>query len=247
MAGRVKGSPQRRMIVVPYQPWRDKILLAAGGGMLVLAVIVAYGFGYQRGGGSLNERSEQLEQLIAYRESAESDLENLRTQLALIERTRQVDQQATELAQATMAALRQRIGELERDVGLYRQVMNLPAEQATLQLLHWRVWATEVADRYRYELVIATAGYEGDAIDVRVEVRLHMAEQNDSDGVPLSEFDPGLGDKLHANFRFMHRFSGYLELPERVRPQQVEIAMEDVQRTFSREIHFADWKISGEE
>ncbi|HBX36780.1 MAG TPA: hypothetical protein DEG76_05605, partial [Pseudohongiella sp.] len=152
------------MRVVRYRPWQPYILGLAA--LLVVALAAAAGYWY--GSSDRQQLAQQLAQLRAIEPENASQLTSLQAQLAISERNRELDQQALSQAQTTIASLRESNVELQRDNGLYRQVMSL-ASSATpaLSIVQFKLSDVAQVERgYAYQLLVAVHGNQDAVVDV---------------------------------------------------------------------------------
>ncbi|MEX0739566.1 MAG: DUF6776 family protein [Pseudohongiella sp.] len=151
------------MTVVPHRPWQRAAVWLSGLLLIVILVLMAYRTGFDRGAGTLAELNLAHSQGLSDVQRSSRQLAELRAALSVAERNQEVDEQANAQAQASIAALRNKVASLERDVALYRQVMalDLDAADAALTLQSWQLLDTELPDHYRYRLVLAYTGANG--------------------------------------------------------------------------------------
>lgn len=247
MAGAVKGSKQVRMTVVPYRPWLRTLVLGSLCALCVLGGATAYWIGYQRGAQDLLALDRAYSQEASDRERDARELADLRSQLAVLDRTRLVDQQVNEQAQATITELRGHIASLERDVTLYRQVMALENAAAEISVHTWELFATEVAHHYRYRLMLSQYGGGGGSVEGRLEVSLEGLQGGASASIPLSAVSAGLdNNEIPINFRYLHGLEGDLSLPVDFEPQKIHIQIHAGQPASRQLKQSIDWMLTGE-
>tara|TARA_R110002072_G_scaffold284396_1_gene448400 strand:- start:5006 stop:5749 length:744 start_codon:yes stop_codon:yes gene_type:complete len=243
MVGTVKGSKQVRMTVVPYRPWRRAViatLLTVGA--LVLGV-GAFLTGYHQGAETQTFLETQLGQQQGRNQRAETELAQLREQLAIFQRMRQVDVQADEQAQANVAALTARLNQLERDVGLYRQVMSLPTEKAVLSVLDWELSATELSDRYHYQFTLAVAGSNGEQVTVAPDIQIAGVSGEEESQYSLWDLSVPADTSLTTlSFSYMHRAAGFFSLPEGFLPHEVRISVADTDGVYETTTRSISWQ-----
>lgn len=218
----VKGSRQQRMTVVPYRPWQRALLLAGFITLVAALALVAYRAGMYHG--SRPQESAEAPEVL----SAPAQLAEMQLALSVMERTRQLDQEANVQAQAAIAELRSKVVTLERDVALYRQVMALDAAQPGLSVQRWILHDTELADHFRYHLVLAHAGTEG--ASVVGTLRLLVEGVNEDMVIAADEEvqdSAWLEVSEAVNMRYLQAMEGDIALPPGFRPQRIKLQFDD--------------------
>ena len=218
----VKGSRQQRMTVVPYRPWQRALLLAGSIALVGALAVAAYMAGLYQGA-RVQEAAETPAVL-----SAPSQLAEMQLALSVMERTRQLDQEANVQAQAAIAELRSKVVTLERDVTLYRQVMALDAAQPGLSVQRWVLHDTELADHFRYHLVLAHAGTEGASVVGTLRL---VVEGVSEDTVAAADEEDQKSAWLEVsqavNMRYLQAMEGDIVLPPGFTPQRVKLDFQD--------------------
>jgi len=242
MPGAVKGSKQYRMRVVRYRPWQPYILGLAA--LIIIALAAAAGYWY--GSDDRQQLAQQLAQLRAMEPENATQLTNLQAQLAVSERNRELDQQALSQAQTTIASLRESNIELQRDNGLYRQVMSL-ASSATpaLTIVQFKLSDVAQVERgYAYQLLVAVHGNQDAVVDVEANIVINGELAGEPQSFDLDTIAV-LPQELKASFNYLYRFSGSIVLPEGFVPTAAEISVADASATLPASSINAEWQQQG--
>lgn len=236
----VKGSKQEQMVVVPYRP-RQRILFTL---FLVLGVAISaaggWAYGYYKT--MLTQQTELADQSKLTAEIGFLQLENddLRRQIAILDRSSVMDQQANAEVQGTITSLRERVARLEEDIVFYRQVVGEETEDTGLMIGQLNVDATTDPGRYRYKLVMRQKDADGDTFLVgHVNVNL-VGLRGDEQVIlalrDISEAEDELDIRLR--FKYFQSIEGELALPEGFQPDRIQIAAvstEPVSKTISED------------
>ncbi len=237
----VKGSRQEQMIVVPYRPWRQGIFAV----WVILAVALAGGFGAwiahndaMRGQAATIVENQRLrEELLVYRD----EVSDLRSSFAILDRSNMVDQRATDEAQATIATLRSKISQLERDVTFYRQVMAPEGEGVGLVIDQPEIRLADSMNRYHYKLVFRQQGQQDRILEGDARVNVIGSLKGEEHIYPLEQLSGVDGVKgAILKFRYFQNIEGELLLPDGFVPLKIEISAtstkpveKSVSKTFS--------------
>lgn len=236
----VKGSKQERMIVVPHRP-RQRALFTL---VLVAGVVVAALGGWASGYYTtlVAQQSEQAsrDDLVASLNAAQSENEDLRRQLAILDRASIMDQRANEEVQSTNRTLRERVAQLEQDIVYYRQVVSEETEDTGLMVGALDISATALPERYSYRLVLRQEDADGDTfLTGHVNVNL-IGTQNDEQVIyPLREISEDEDQlDIRLRFKYFQNIEGELALPDGFEPDRIQIAavsVEPVEKTVNQD------------
>lgn len=240
----VKGSKQHQMVVVPYRPWY-RVSLSVFLIMLFVAVgAAAYFYGqYVAQQRYLVNRAdnERLSQALA---ESQGQLNALRSELVITDRSNIVDRRATEEVQGTINGLRQRILELEQDVSFYRQVMSPESTDLNLVIAEFGVTPIEQSARYHYKAVFRQAGAGDKVLEGSAQINIIGQRDGQREVLSLSDlvlesasFEPNL------SFRYFQNIEGELQLPDGFTPDQVEVLAESTKPTAIKVEKVFSWSV----
>lgn len=246
----VKGSKQDRMVVTAYRPWRKFFLIISM--MLAIAVAGAAGYFYadfsHLGGVGLSQ-SEQPEQKHLEQDMLRLEQENdqLRGELAMLDRSNVMDQRTNEEIQGTIASLHERIAQLEQDVIFYRNVMDDDTEDTGLIIGQLDVEKTVAPNRYRYKLVLGQQDSSNDNyLNGHVNVNLVGTRDGQEVAIPLKELSENEDQTdIKLRFKYFQNIEGELEIPEGFNPDHINGAAETtapIQSSINRNF---SWVVEG--
>jgi len=140
-----------KLIIKSHHPWRYRAKLGA---LLLLLVFIAWGvfeYGFSRAGYDnshlLEERTLLSEQLAQEKKRTE----DLRAQVAVLERAAQVDKQAYGSVETSQKQVQDEMLELKEEVAFYRGIV-APTETASgLNIPSFRVTEIGEAGVYRFK------------------------------------------------------------------------------------------------
>lgn len=213
MPGAVKGSRQHRMTVVPHRPWQRAAIALSGLLVLVMALVLMYRIGFERGADNLAELNLAHSQGMSDVQRAARQLAELRAALSVAERNRQLDEQVNAQAQASIAALRSKMAVLERDVALYRQVMALEAQAPSLSVRSWQLAPTELPDHFRYRLTLAYTGANDTAISGQLNIIIGGESAPDEPQGADVRAEPLIRVSEPVSLRYLQVIEGDVQIP----------------------------------
>ena len=228
------------MVVVPYRP-RQRVLFTL---FLVLGVAISaaggWAYGYYKT--MLTQQIELADQseLVAEIDSLRLENADLRRQIAILDRSSVMDQQANAEVQGTITALRERVAQLEEDIVFYRQVVAGETEDTGLVIGQLDVNATADPNRYRYKLVMRQQDADGDTF-LLGHVNINLVGLQDDEQVILALRDISEAEDeldIRLRFKYFQSIEGELALPEGFQPDRIQIAAvstEPVSKTISED------------
>jgi len=244
----VKGSKQEKMVVVPHRP-RQRFVFTC---LLLIGVGVAAagGFSYGYYKTMLTQEIEQADRTELRSEVDRVTVENsdLRRQIAILERSSQMDQRANAEVQSTISTLRQRIAQLEEDIVYYRGVVSEETEHTGLIIGEFDISATGVPGRYRYKLVMRQQDADGDTF-LTGHANVNLIGNNGGSQMifPLREVSDDEDElDIRLRFKYFQNIEGELALPEGFEPERVQIAalsVEPVEKNINQDF---SWVVEGE-
>lgn len=213
------------MVVVPHRPTRRLLVNCSLILLFATTTFIAYRFGLQSGADQ--ERVDQLDrsQLAAEVLILEEENSSLRSEIALLDRSSVMDQQANNEVQETILTLRERVAELEQDVLSYRQAMSEEFEDVGLVVDQMDIESTELAGRFNYKLVMRQEQTNNETYLIghaRVSILGSIGgEQLELPLHEISDAEDLLEIKLR--FRYFQNIEGQLQFPEGFMPEVIEI------------------------
>lgn len=223
MPGAVKGSRQHRMTVVRHRPWQRAAIRLGGLILIAIMLFAAYYTGFARGADNLAELTLAHSQSVSDVQRSSRQLAELQAAFSVAQRNRQVDEQVSAQAQASIGALRSEMALLERDVLLYRQVMALDAKEPALTLQSWQLRDTELPDHYRYRLTLAYTGADGAELTGQLSLTV-AGESGLTDGQgPGDSAEQVIEIRVPVSMRYLQVLEGNVVIPSGFTAKHVKL------------------------
>jgi hypothetical protein len=244
----VKGSKQKKMVVVPYRPGRRiffAFLTICGVGV---SVIAGFLFGYYRT--VLTQEIDEYGVQLLQQEISSLQVENadLSRQLTMLDRSSVMDQRATEEVQTIVRDLREREAQLEQDIVYYRQVVSEETGDTGLIVGNLDIHSTREFGHFRYKVVMRQQDADGDTFLIgHVNVNLIGYQDGEQVMLALREISREQDQlDIRLSFKYFQNIEGELVLPEGFEPDRVQIAAvstEPVGKNISQNF---SWVVEGE-
>ncbi len=214
-------SANRKILV--YQPTYLWLLAAA---MLLLLVIAGYLL-FQRGMHYAGADIDGLERQAADagRQLEESRAENarLRQQLAVLERSSEIDRRASLEVRNELVALQDEMQKLREDLAFYRGIVSPADNKAGLKIQRFELQPLDPGGRYRFKLMLTQVKRNERYVHGVIEIDVEGTEDGASKRLSFTRLGKGEGKKLTFKFRYFQDFEGEIELPPAFRPQHLTI------------------------
>ena len=217
-----------RLVVRPHQPLRQLILAVLGVLLITLVswMLLDYGhwhYLYDRiriGSAWRSMLAESSEQT----QSLEEANRHLREQVAILQRSAQIDKQATADVQHHLSDMQDQLFQMKEELEFYRGIVASSKTNIGLRVQGLRVNALAEPGRFHFKVVLTNVD-KGDKVSTgRISVQL-AGKQN---GVARSFDLTGLldgGGSLKYSFSHFHRVEGDLKLPQGFEPESIKVSI----------------------
>lgn len=216
-------ATQRILIYRDWQLWSLIalliLLLLAGGWWL-------YDKGMHDGAGALTRLEKERAELRSEVKQLNKERRRLADQLAVLERSSQIDRQASMEVRQSLEEFQDQIVHLREELAFYQGIM-APGEVEPgirVQKLKWEPVSQD--GRFHYDLTLVQ--YKRNDRFVQGVVHLFLDGEQDGKAATLSlaqVTDPPV-DKLHFKFRYFQHFEGEVRIPARFSPRTVRLEVE---------------------
>lgn len=220
----VKGSKQIKMVVVPYKPMRNFILILSAFFIVVFLTFAGVYYGYYRGTNENIDIRLERDQLSIEVNSLQTQMEILQQDLVNVQQASLVDRQALVEVQEMMVGLRETNAQLEEDVLFYRQIMSPENDETGLSIGQLDLSGTEEENRIRYHIELKQLANNETLIRGYANINI-LGTQNGSEiSFPLRSLSPDESQlDIRLQFRYFQNIEGELIIPENFTPEAVQI------------------------
>lgn len=218
------------LVVRHHSPWRHRLIVAASIAGILIAGWGIYVLGQHQAGFdrlSAGETTQKLRDVIS---QLQAEKEELRTQVALVERSTQMDKQAYTEVDTNLKSLQSEILELREEVSFYRGIV-APKESSTgIRIERLKLDQANDERVYRYNLVITQVLKNDKIVEGVVDVVVTGLQDGRLVQLALDRLATSGRKRLDFQFRYFQRFEGDMLLPEGFSPRTVEISVKPRQR-----------------
>ena len=232
-----------RLVVRSHRPLRSRVILAVLVALLCLGGWGLFEFGRIQGGYNWIQAGARFGELEERLLAQEAENSALRAQVALLETSRQVDKEAYQQVDASLADLQAQIQAQREELVFYRGIVSPEDGRSGLQVQELEIIPGDGDRAYRLSLVLIRAIKH----DRRVDGVVNFVVEGEKDGTPLSLGLAELGAKdvpLQFNFRYFQDFEREITLPEGFTPRKVEVEVTPRTRGVAAVSRSFDWVTS---
>lgn len=239
---KVAGSPDARMVLVPYEKGRQTkkraillfiILLCAAGGL--------YG-GYSMGIHDQTNAVSERDQLVIKKSELDKKIIELQEQVAIFKHGSELEKQATERVRQENVQLQNRVSELEEAVTFYKGIMAPKKNDKGLRIEKAIFEATKDPNRIRYKIVVTQVADNRSYVAGRVKINVHGLDNGEKKALSVATLSEDMeSDGAKFKFRYFQDIVGEFELPDGFVPEHVEVIAQSTGRKAMRLEKKFDW------
>lgn len=239
---KVAGSPDARMVLVPYEKGRQTkkraillfvILLCVAGGL--------YG-GYTMGIHDQTNAVSERDQLVIKKSELDKKIIELQEQVAIFKHGSELEKQATERVRQENVQLQNRVSELEEAVTFYKGIMAPKKNDKGLRIEKAIFEATKDPNRIRYKIVVTQVADNRSYVAGRVKINVHGLDNGEKKALSVATLSEDMeSDGAKFKFRYFQDIVGEFELPDGFVPEHVEVIAQSTGRKAMRLEKKFDW------
>jgi len=214
-------SANRKILV--YQPAYVWMAAAVAAVVLVTAGYLLFRYGAGYAGGELDSFSSQRE--VLQRQLAEAREQNaaLRQQLAILERSSEIDRRASLEVRDDIARLQDKMQVLRKELAFYRGIVSPADNRAGLTIQRFDLKRGATTGRYTFNLMLTQVKGNDKYAQGVVEISVEGLQDGNSRVLRFERLKAGDGKTMKLKFRYFQDFEGEFEIPEDFEPQRLTI------------------------
>lgn len=214
-----------RLIIRHHKPVSKWIIRSVMGIALVVTGIGLYYYGREQAGfdlldlmGTRSELSQEIRKL-------DQDKEELRNQIAMHERTIQIERQAYHEISRTLKDLQDENLELKEEVAFYRGIVSPEEAAQGLHVQSFKLTPTGQRRVYRYKLVLTQIMKNDRIIAGGVDVTVEGIQDKLQKRYELSDLTKPSMPGLRFRFKYFQNIEGEIILPDGFLPGRVLLSV----------------------
>lgn len=226
------------LIVKPHRPWRTRLIIAA---VIVGALLTGWGlfeYGRARAGYDSRAAEQQEAQLHQLNQQCAADLDKLREQNAILQRSMQIDHKAYTDLEATVTNLQSQIADYKGQLAFYRGIVSPKDAQQGLRIEDFQVTPNGTDHGFRYKLVLTQVLKSDRLARGRVSLDVEGLQSGQAKVLSLDSLAADGNKVLTFSFKYFQNFEGDITLPAGFVPTRVVVKVDSygdsgkVEKTF---------------
>lgn len=222
----------KKVVIKAYRPRLRWALIAAGTAILAVGAWGLYSYtrattvvDFERAQSERDRLLDERRELTGKLRESHAQVEALKDQVVYLQRSQEIDQQACATVQASLASLQEEVADLHEQVAFYRGIVSPDASRAGVRVYEFKVYPTDSAGVFRYDLVLIQSVRHDRRIAGRVEISLHGMADGQTQVRRLSELVLSGERNLLFSFKYFEEFGGEFRLPAGFRPTRAVVAV----------------------
>lgn len=229
--------------VVRARPvWHSRLIAAS---LLLLAVLSAWGayeYGRYRGGFDLLDAQSQEESFQEQLAAQQREVEKIREQKAILERSGQIEREAYKQLEGTVSGLQDEILELKEELAFYRGIIAPNDASEGLGIQSFVLSSKGEATPIHYKLVLTQVLNNNTIASGQVAITVEGEQKGKIQQYQLSQLSKEDGD-LRFRFKYFQILEGDLRLPDGFTPSKVNITVKPRTKSHKRMSKTFDWTV----
>jgi predicted phage tail protein len=212
-------------------------------GMMVSALgWIAFDYGKVWGGYSAGRSGSTIARLNETIVALEKERNGLRQKLAVAERARQVDAQATDIARQNLADLQRKNRELGKDLELLRKLIKDDAG-GVLRIKDFVLNAAAHQREFAYRFILTQLKSDSGLSEGSIQISVSGVLDGYAKTLSLAELTAGKEDRHKMRFRHFQDISGTLMLPKGFSPQSIRVEIDPASKKLAPLSEVFDWRL----
>jgi len=219
--------------------------MAFRAGSVLLLLLVVWGmfeYGRHQGGYDVLAAYDERQGLQQELDGRAQEITQLREQIAVLERSSQIEQEAYKQLEGTVNGLQDEILELKGELAFYRGIVSPGNAKAGLTLQTFEISPTLVNGQYHYKLVLTQVLSNGVVAYGNISFSVEGSQEGQAKEYTLAQLSDN-NKELRFRFKYFQSFEGDLVLPEGFLPSKVNLVVKPRSRKHKQLTESINWMV----
>lgn len=226
-----------------YLPWLLLVLIMVLG-------IAWYRLDFDTGGSrkalveldGLRSRSYSQKRRI---EELEKERAELISQVAILERSSQIDQEAARQVRSELEKFQEARTRMEEEITLLRSMLSGKGERGKLTVQRFSLAPGASQGSYRYRFTVSQSVKSDKDVEGWIFFAVDGIEKGEPRWLPLREISDGKTGKVKMRFKHFQEISGEIRLPDGFTPRKVIVEVKPSDKKLPQVKQRFDWVVTG--
>ena len=230
------------LVVKSHRPQKARALLVLGVMVVILAGWSLWEYGRYRGGFDRIQAERDFRDLHAIQSDLEAQLFQLRERNAVLERTLQVQREASAEVKVSLQALQAEIAALNEELAFYRGIVSPQDASRGLRLQSFKLTPLASDGSYRYKLVLTQVLKNDRVVKGAVQLRFEGTKAGRPQVLELDDVTEKGVKVLNYRFKYFQDFRGTVRLPAEFQLKRVAVQVRPQGRSTDVIEKTFEWK-----
>lgn len=230
-----------QLIIKQHQPAKTWFLIIAYGAVAFGISWILYSFGLVQAGYSNVDFGKEIAQLTEYRDELKGDNDNLKEQVAMLERSRQVESGAYAEVDTRLQELQQEILELKEEVAFYRGIVSSRESAGGLNIQSFNIEKTQQEGVYQFKLVLTQVMKNQRIIRGKIKLAFEGVNAGKLQKISIKQASGGAKLNLDLKFKYFQTIAGNVVFPDGFLPTRVFLEVEPASKKLTKIEKAYDW------
>ena len=230
-----------QLIIKHHQPVRTWLLIFA---YAVIAFGIGwylYSFGLIQAGYSNLDLGKEIQELTEYSDELGNENARLRENIAMLERSRQVESGAYAEVDVTLRELQQEILELKEEVAFYRGIVSSRESAGGLTIQSFNIEKTQEERVYQFKLVLTQVMKNERIVRGKIKLAFEGIKAGKLQRLTLNQVAGGAKTNLVLKFKYFQTIEGNVVFPHGFLPTRVFLEILPKGKKFTDMKKTYDW------
>jgi len=205
---------------------------------------VAFDYGRDWAGLSHSDTGRTVNRLRESVAALTQERDDLRQQLTALERSSQIDREASRLAQAELKQLQEERQELEKELAFLRNLVK-DENGGVLRIKEFKLAAGDKERAYGYRFTVSQVKDDFGMSKGRIEISVQGTFEGEAKTLTLAELTEKKKKAHKMRFRHFQKIQGQLQLPEGFTPDSLIVEVVPETKKLSPLRESFDWMVGG--
>jgi hypothetical protein len=220
----VKGTKERRLKVVSYNPYIQPLLVLGVVLVCVLIGVASFWAGNSRGMSLQEQAMVERDELRLKLQTKMEETEILSQQVANLSLASEVDKASSEDVRGEVIALKEEIAALSEEISLYRGLMAPTENRQGLTIGSLELIPTGVPRQYDFKVVVQQLATNHQILIGHLNFTVVGKEGEFVRSIPLKDLTSQIDEEdIRLRFKYFQNIQGQLELPLGFEPERIEL------------------------